>query len=102
ERAGLQGGALIGLLAGEIAGEHVVADGKDFAVVVGAQPEMLDRVGAVRRDVKDLLARQRDFHRPLELLRGDRGKDSIGIDPKFAAESAADERTDQAYVLNGD
>ena len=55
----------------------------------------------MRRDVKDLLPCQCDFHRPLELPRGDRRQYSIGIDPEFAAEPATDERADQAYVFNG-
>jgi hypothetical protein len=63
---------------------------------------VLDRVGAVRRYVKDLLPRQRDLHRPPEFSRRDRRQDGVGIDPELAAESAADERADQAYVLNGD
>jgi len=78
-----------------------VADRLNAAIAIGAQAQPLDRVGAVGRDVKDLLARQRDFHRPLEFPRGDRRQDSIGIDPVFAAETAADERADQAYVLDG-
>src|ERR1700681_2078353 len=72
-----------------------------MAVAVRGQAEALDGVGAVRRDVKDLLPRQRGFYRPLELSRGDRRQDSVGIDPELATKSAADERADQAHVLNG-
>ena len=57
EGTGLQGGALIGLLAGQIAGEDVVADGEDAALAIGAQAQPLDGVGAVRRYMKDLLSR---------------------------------------------
>src|SRR5438270_868216 len=85
-RSGLQGGALVSLFAWQIAGEYVVADREDATVAIGAQTDVLDRVGAVRRDVEDLLPRQRDFYRPLELPRCDRRQDSIGIDPELAAE----------------
>ena len=54
----------------------------------------------MRRDVKDLLPRQRDFHRALELPRRDRRQDRIGIDPELAAEAAADERADQPHILD--
>ena len=101
ERAGLEGRALVSLLAGQIAGEHIVADRENAALAIGAQANALDRVGAVRRDMKNLLPGQRDFHRPLELPCCDRRQDGIGIDPEFAAESAADERADQPYVLDG-
>src|SRR5437879_4154076 len=101
ERAGLECGALIGLLTGQIAGEHIVADREDAALTIRGQPEALDRVGAVCRDVKYLLPRQRDFYRSLELPGGNRRQDSIRVDPELAAEPAADERTYQAYVLSG-
>ena len=77
-----------------------MADREDAAVAIRAQAETLDGVGAMRRDVKDLLPGQRDFHRPLELPRRDRRQDGIGIDPELAAESAADEGADQPHVLN--
>jgi hypothetical protein len=38
-----------------------VADREDAAVAIGAQADALDGVGAVRRDVKDLLPGQRVF-----------------------------------------
>src|SRR6266702_3239285 len=78
-----------------------MADCEDPTFTIGTQAKALDRVGAVRRDVKQLLPRQRNFDRPLELARGDRRQDSIRIDPEFAAESAADERANQTYVLDG-
>src|ERR1700759_4585623 len=78
-----------------------MADRKDTALTVGAEPEALDRVRTVRRDVKDLLPRQRDFHRTLELPRCYRRQDGGGVDPKLAAKPSTDERADQAYILNG-
>jgi hypothetical protein len=76
------------LLAGQIARKYVVADRQDSAVAICSQAEALDRVGAVRRDVKDLLPRQRGFHWLLELPGGNRRQDGIGVDPELAAESA--------------
>ena len=102
KRTSLESGVLVGLLAGQIAGEHIVADREDTALAIGAQADALNRVGAVRGDVKNLLPRQRDFYRSLERPRRDRCQDGVGIDPEFAAESAADERADQAYILHGD
>ena len=78
-----------------------MADREDSTIPIRAQTEALHGIRAVRRDVKDLLPRQCDFHRPLELARGDRSQDGIGVDPELAAETAANERTDQANVLNG-
>jgi len=101
ERTGLEGGTLVGLFAGKIAGEHIVADRQNAAFPIGPQPNALDCVRAMCRDVKDLLPGQRDFHRPLKLPRCDRRQDRVGIDPEFAAESTADERADQADVLDG-
>ena len=70
QRAGLEGGALIGLLAGQIAGKYIVADRDNTAIAIGAKAYSLDGIGAVRRDMKDLLTRQRDLYGPLELTRG--------------------------------
>src|SRR6266481_3363426 len=91
ERAGLQRRGLVGLLAGQIAREHVMADGENAAVAIGVKTKALDGVGAVGGDVKDLLPRQRDLHRTLELSRRDRRQYRIGIDPELAAKAAADE-----------
>src|ERR1700722_11766697 len=88
ERAGLQRGPLIRLLAGQIARKHIMANRQDAAVAIGGQTETLDRIGTMRGDVKDLLPRQRRFHWSLELLRGNRRQNGIGVDPEFAAESA--------------
>src|SRR6202171_6857655 len=101
KRAGWQRRALVSLLAGQIAREHIVADRKDMALAIRSQAHALDGVRAMRRDVKDLLPCQRDFHRSLELSRRDRRKNGIGIDPELAAESAPDEGADQPKILNG-
>ena len=63
QRAGLQRRGLIGLLAGQIAREHIMADREDSTVPISTQAEALDGIRAVRRDVKDLLPCQCGFHR---------------------------------------
>src|SRR5260370_42682976 len=88
ERAGLQRRVLVGLLARQIAREHVMADGENSAVAIGAEAKALDGVGAVGGDVKDLLPGQCDLHRALELSRRDCSQYRIGIDPELAAEAA--------------
>ncbi len=77
-----------------------MADRKNSAVAIGTQAKALDGIRAVCRDVEDLLPRQRDFHRPLELPRRDRRQYRIGIDPELAAETAADEGADQPHILD--
>ena len=74
----------------------------DFAVAIRAEAQPLDGVRAVGRDVEDLLPCQRGFDRPLELPRGDRRQNRIGIDPELAAEAAADEGADQPHILDRD
>ena len=81
ERPGLQRGAFIGLLAPQIAGEHIVADRRMRPSVVRADADALDGVGAVRRDMEHLLPRQRGFYRPLKLPGGDGGQNGVGVDP---------------------
>src|SRR5258708_33939538 len=71
ERAGLQRRGLVGLLARQIAREHVMADAENSAVAIGAEAKALDGVGAVGGHVKDLLPGQADFHRALEPARQD-------------------------------
>ena len=65
-----------------------MADRKNSAVAISTQAKALDGIRAVCRDVKDLLSRQRGFHRPLELPRRNRRQNSIRIDPELAAEPA--------------
>jgi hypothetical protein len=101
KRPGLLSGGLVGLFAGQIARENVVADCEDSALAISGEADALDGVRAVRRDVKDLLPCQRRFHRPLELSRRDGRQNGIGVHPELAAESAADEAADQPHILNG-
>src|SRR6266480_5374077 len=77
-----------------------MADGENPAVAISAKAKALDGIRTVRGDVKYLLPRQREFHRPLELSRGDRCQYRIGIDPELAAETAADEGADQPHTLD--
>src|SRR6266446_10762425 len=77
-----------------------MADGENSAVAIGTEAKALDGIRAVGRDVEDLLPRQRNFHRALELSRGDRRQNRIGIDPQLAAETAADEGADQSNILD--
>src|SRR5260370_41792720 len=100
ERAGLQRRGLVGLLARQIAREHVMADGENAAVAIGAKTKALDGVGAVGGDVEYLLSRQRDLHRALELSGRDCSQYRIRIDPELAAKAAADERADQPHILD--
>ena len=102
ERARLEGGALVGLLAPQVAGEDIVADRQDAAVSIRAQADALDGVGTVRRDMEHLLPRQRRLHRPVELARRDRRQDGVGVDPELGAEAAADEGADQPHILDRD
>ena len=87
ERPRLEGGALVGLLAPQVAREDIVADRKNAAVPIRAQADALDGVRAVRRDMEHLLARQRRLHRPLELARRDRRQNGVGVHPKLGAET---------------
>src|SRR6476660_10643726 len=100
ERAGLQRRGLVSLLARQIAREHIMADGENAAVAIGAKTKALDGVGAMRRNVEYLLPCQRDLHRALELSRRERRQYRIGIDPELAAEAAADEGADQPHMLD--
>jgi hypothetical protein len=47
--------------------------------------------------VKDLPPRQRDFHRPVQAARGDRGQNGLGVDAELGSEPAANVG---AYNLN--
>ena len=73
KRPRLQGSALVGLLAPQIARKYVMADCKNAALSIRAQADALNGVRTVRRDVEDLLTRERRLHRPVELARGDCG-----------------------------
>ena len=77
-----------------------MADRENAAVSIRSQPDALNGVRTVRRDVKHLLTRQRRLHRPVELARSDRRQNGVGIDPKLGAKAAADERADQPDVLD--
>ena len=73
KRPRLEGRALVGLLAPQVARKHVVADRKNAAISIRAEADALNGVRTVRRDVEDLLTRERRLHRPVELARGDCG-----------------------------
>ena len=100
ERPRLEGGALVGLLAPQIARKDIVADRKNAAVSSRAQADALNGVRTVRRDVEHLLTRQRRLHRPVELARSDRRQNGVGVDPELGAKPAADEGADQPDVLD--
>ena len=100
ERPRLQGRALVGLLAPQIARKHIVADRKNAPVSIRPQTDALNGVRTVRRDMKHLLTGQRRLHRSVELARSDRGQNGVGVDPKFRAKPAADVRANQPDVLD--
>src|SRR3981081_3738241 len=88
--AGLQSRAFVNLITSQSTLEDIVSDRDDPAVMIGGETKALDSIRAVRRYVEDLLPSEGDFHRAFELSRCDRGQNSVGIDPKLAAEAAAD------------
>src|ERR1700682_23544 len=100
ERPRLEGGALVGLLAPQIARKDIVADRKNAAISSRAQADALNGVRTVRRDMEHLLARQRRLHRPVELARSDRRQNSVGVDPKLGAKTAADVRAEHQDLLD--
>ena len=100
ERPRLEGRALVGLLAPQIARKHIVADRKNAAVSIRAEADALNGVRTVRRDMEHLLTRQRRLHWPVKLARSDRRQNGVGVDPKLGAKAAADERADQPDVLD--
>src|SRR3984957_16341792 len=100
ERPRLEGGALVGLLAPQIARKDIVADRKNAAVSIRAEADALNGVRTVRRNMEHLLTRQRRFHRPVKLARSDRRQNSVGVDPELGAKAAADEGADQPDLLH--
>ena len=65
ERARRAGRGLVEVLARRVVRPGIVADRGQRAVALGAEPQALDRVGAVGGDVEHLLAGQRDLDGPV-------------------------------------
>ena len=77
-----------------------MADRKNAAISIRAEADALNGVRTVRRDVEDLLTRERRLHRPVELACRDCGQNGVGIDPKLGAKTTADVGADQPDVLD--
>ena len=61
------------------------------AVARRAQPDPLARRRPAAEELEDLLARHGDLDRLLQLARGERRQDGLGVDAQLGAEAAADE-----------
>jgi hypothetical protein len=94
ERSRLKGRALVVLLAPKIPRKHIVADRENAPVWIRAEADALNGVRAMSRDMEHLLTCQRRLHRPVELARGDRRQNGVGVDPELGAKAPADERAD--------
>jgi hypothetical protein len=62
---------------------RVVSDGHETAIPLSAQADSLNGRGPHADVMKDLPPRQRDFHRPVQVTRGDRGQNSLGVDAQL-------------------
>src|ERR1700731_724504 len=54
-----------------------------------AKTDSLDGRGTNADIVKNLTARQRDLHRPVQATRGDRGQNCLGMNAQLGSEAAA-------------
>ena len=81
---------------------HFVARSRPASVAVGAEPDALARGRPVADHREDLLARDRDLDRLLQLARRHHREDRLGVNAELGSEAAADERTEEMNLLRVD
>lgn len=83
-------GAVLAVLAVDVARPVLMGDGGDPAILSAADPHALEGGVPVRGVVGHQRALQCDLHRPPDLLGRQRGQHRVGTDEQLAAEAAAD------------
>ena len=81
--------------------DRLVADRPEPAVRAGAEPDPLDRRGAVADHAELVLPGQRDPHRPADDPGGHRGEHDVGPGRALGPEAAADVRADHLDPVLG-
>lgn len=90
-------GAVLAVLAVDVARPVLMGDSGDTAVFRATDPDALDGRVPVRGVVGHQRALQRDLHRPPDLLGGQCSQHRIGADEQLAAEAAAEQLQTCAY-----
>src|SRR5690242_21509433 len=69
---------------------RIMSDGNESAVPLRAEPYTLTRCGAHAHIMEDLPPRQCNLHRLLQVARGERSQDGLGMDTQLGSETAPD------------